>query len=176
MLLWPRRNDCKPTSGFSHFSTTSAFLVGAVNAVLQEDLFRHAPHSDQWRENTSGMPPVLSHPLVKPSARVWRGSDIPTHRQGVRVLGASVGHPDFVPAQLETTQVEHQVLLDRSFHCLAFSPLGHCWCIVLRPEPMTSSMFPSWVRSSPVHMTDPCVCAVTLKTLSLVACGRVVAT
>ena len=86
------------------------------------------------------MPPVLSHPFVKPSrriaeasdpsARVWRGSDIPTHRQGIRVLGAPVGHPDFVRAQLETTQAEHQVLLDRipSLPDLqsAWSLLVHC--------------------------------------------------
>ena len=40
-----------------------------------------------------------------------------------------------------------------SLRCLTFSPLGHCWCIV----PITSSMWfhPSWVRSSPVHITDP---------------------
>ena len=125
--------------------------VGAVHAVLQEELFRHAHiriHGGKthvW--NATGVEPPVCEALQRiaeasdPSARVWRGSDIPTHRQGIRVLGAPVGHPDFVRAQLETTQAEHQVLLDRIPSLPDLQSLGHCWCIVLRPGPITSSMW-----------------------------------
>ena len=76
------------------------------------------------------MPSNASQRHLDPSARVWRGADIPTHRQGIRVLGAPVGHPDFIRAQLKMTQAEHQVLLNRipSLPDLqsAWSLLLHC--------------------------------------------------
>ena len=114
--------------------------VGAVYAVLQDELLRHAHiriHGGKthvW--NVAGIEPRVCDALQRiaeasdPSARVWRGADISTHRQGIRVLGAPAGHPDFIRAQLEMTQAEHQVLLNRipSLPDLqsAWSLLLHC--------------------------------------------------
>ena len=105
-----------------------------------EELLRHAHiriHGGKthvW--NVAGIEPRGCNALQRiaeasdPSARVWRGADIPTHRQGIRVLGAPVGHPDFIRAQLEMTHAEHQVLPDRipSLPHLqsAWSLLLHC--------------------------------------------------
>ena len=115
--------------------------VGAVYATLQEELLRHAHIRIHWRGkthvwNVAGIEPRVCNALQRiteasdPSASVWRGADIPSHRQGIRVLGAPVGHPDFIRAQLEMTQAEHQVLLDRipSLPDLqtAWSLLLHC--------------------------------------------------
>ena len=42
---------------------------------------------------------------------MWKGSDIPTAEQGVRILGTPLGHPDFV--HTENVLKEHGVLLSR---------------------------------------------------------------
>ena len=39
------------------------------------------------------------------------GSEFPSVQQGIKILGAPLGHPDFVPAHLERTTAEHAVLL-----------------------------------------------------------------
>ena len=48
-----------------------------------------------------------------PEARVWRGSDLPFEKQGIKILGAPLGHPQFVEAHLNKKIVEHEVLLER---------------------------------------------------------------
>ena len=48
-----------------------------------------------------------------PTAIVWRGSELPTHERGLKVLGTPVGHPDFVRANLEQRSRSHQPFLDR---------------------------------------------------------------
>ena len=47
-----------------------------------------------------------------PQARVWRGSGLLEGHQGIRVLGAPIGHPAFIANQSENLAVEHQTLLD----------------------------------------------------------------
>ena len=47
------------------------------------------------------------------TAVVWRGSELPTHRQGLNVLGTPLGHPDFVRTSLEMKNIGHQCFLDR---------------------------------------------------------------
>ena len=67
--------------------------------------------------NRSGRMPEGSDELQRrallhdPTAQVWRGSDLPTRDQGIKVLGCPFGHADFVTAQLETIAMKHQVLL-----------------------------------------------------------------
>ena len=147
--------------------------VGAVYAFLQEELLRHAHiringgKTHVW--NAAGIEPPVCEALQRiaevsdASARVWRGSDVPPQRQGIRVLGAPVGHLDFVREQMEMKQAEHQVLLDRIPALPDLQSAGHCWCIALRLGPTISSVssHQSWERSSPAHTTDPCghVCA-----------------
>ena len=49
-----------------------------------------------------------------PTAVVWRGDhEIPTHQQGLKVLGVPLGHPDCVLKFLEAKIAEHRVLLER---------------------------------------------------------------
>ena len=43
---------------------------------------------------------------------MWREFGLPTHEQVVRVLGAPVGHSDFVRAHCQRTAHEHQTLLE----------------------------------------------------------------
>ena len=50
---------------------------------------------------------------VDPTATVWRGSMLPTDRQGIKLLGTPLGHPDFVARHLRSVTEEHQVLLQR---------------------------------------------------------------
>ena len=48
-----------------------------------------------------------------PEARVWRGSDLPFEKQGIKILGTPLGHPQFVEAHLNKKIEEHEVLLER---------------------------------------------------------------
>ena len=48
-----------------------------------------------------------------PSARVWRGSMVPTDRQGIKLPGTPLGHPDYVARHLQPVVQEHRVLLHR---------------------------------------------------------------
>ena len=50
---------------------------------------------------------------VRPTATVWRGSDLPTCQQVMKILGTPLGHPDFVRASLESKNASHQRFLDR---------------------------------------------------------------
>ena len=85
---------------------------GCCLCCLARGTVQACPHSVAGKHtsgNAAGVEPPVHEALQRiaeasdPSARVCRGSDIPTHRQGIRVLGVPVGHPDFVRAQLETT-------------------------------------------------------------------------
>ena len=48
-----------------------------------------------------------------PTALVWRGSELSTFQQGMKVLATPLGHPDFVRANLEWKSISHQRFLDR---------------------------------------------------------------
>ena len=86
--------------------------------------------------NSAGERPEACHELERvarlsdPEAIVWRGSGIPVDRQGIKVLGAPIGHPEFVRRQLETVSQEHQTLLSRISHVqdtqCAWLLLVHC--------------------------------------------------
>ena len=52
-----------------------------------------------------------------PRARVWRGSDVPTEQQGIKVLGVPLGHYDFVRQHLSNVHEEHQRLLTVACRC-----------------------------------------------------------
>ena len=68
--------------------------------------------------NAAGIRPDACDLLERLAARhnsgpVWRGSEVPTHQQGVKILGTPLGHHDFVQTELELVATDHQVLLDR---------------------------------------------------------------
>ena len=46
-------------------------------------------------------------------ARVWKGSNLTTGQQNIKVLGTPLGHPDFVSAHLDGKIQEHELLLSR---------------------------------------------------------------
>ena len=45
--------------------------------------------------------------------QVWKGSDLPTDQQGIKVLGTLLGHRDFVAAHLARVLRSHETLLER---------------------------------------------------------------
>ena len=59
-----------------------------------------------------------------PTARVWRGSEVPPAEQGIKVLGTFVGHDEYVRSLLEKIQVKQQFLLNsaRRAECVALAP------------------------------------------------------
>ena len=51
--------------------------------------------------------------IADPTTCVWRGSEVTTARQGMKVLGTPLGHQDLVRPHLEGTTADHQLLLGR---------------------------------------------------------------
>ena len=90
--------------------------------VLVEELWTHAciringGKTQVW--NQSGSQPhgcdILQRIAVlsDPDVVVWRGSDVPTVHQGIKILGTPLGHHDFVQNFLERVADEHQQFLD----------------------------------------------------------------
>ena len=102
---------------------TTPERVGAVYASVQEELRVHACiriHTGTTKVwNRAGVRPEACNILERiarqddPTAVVWKGSDIPTSEQGLKILGTPLGHPDFVERHLEHVARKQQVLLDR---------------------------------------------------------------
>ena len=86
--------------------------IGAMFVVVQEYMRRdanirvHLGKIKVW--NVGGIRPrayeVLQQIADAAGSRafVWRGSDLPTVKQGIKVLGTPLGHEDFVAAHLRT--------------------------------------------------------------------------
>ena len=97
--------------------------VGDVYTAVRQNLWVHACVSINngktkvW--NAAGHKPAVCEVLDRvaqaedPHANVWRGSEVATERQGLLLLGAPLGHPDFVAAQLRKTSEEHEQFLAR---------------------------------------------------------------
>ena len=95
--------------------------VGDVVAASVQELWAHARirvHGGKthiW--NRAGTKPQVCDILQRqagetdPEARVWRGSEVPTTEQGIKVLGTPLGHEDFVNQHLERTRQKHRKLL-----------------------------------------------------------------
>ena len=67
--------------------------------------------------------------LEDPEAVVWRGDQsLETKVQGFKVLGAPIGHPDFVAEFLAKKSREHEVLFDR---IPAMEDLQSAWLVLL---------------------------------------------
>ena len=81
-----------------------------------------------------------------PSARVWRGSMVPIDRQGIKLLGTQLGHPDFVARHLQSVVQEHRVILDR---IPRVKDLQSAWLLLLhcasaRANYILRSVDPDW--------------------------------
>ena len=61
-------------------------------------------------------------------AQVWRGSMLPTDRQGVKVLRTPLGQPHYVARHLQGIVEEHHTLLDRIPHV---KDLQCAWLLLL---------------------------------------------
>ena len=95
---------------------------GAICTALQESLWAHARirvHGGKthvW--NQAGQKPDVCEAMQRiaevsnPRAQVWRGSEVPSSMQGIRVLGTPLGHPDYVATHLEEIRRKHDVLFE----------------------------------------------------------------
>ena len=95
--------------------------VGAVYTALQESLWVHVRirvHGGKthvW--NQAGQKPDVCEAMQRiaevsnPRAQVWRGAEVPSTMQGIKVLGTPLGHPDYVATHLEEMRRKHDVLL-----------------------------------------------------------------
>ena len=85
--------------------------VGPIHAAMQNELRVHScvridgGKTQVW--NAAGPKPGVCDAMgqvargLNPEAKVCRGSELPTQKQGMKVLGTPLGHPDFVAAQLQ---------------------------------------------------------------------------
>ena len=105
------------------FFVSSPLRVGPLYAVLQEALNVHAGiqmnagKTQIW--NRCGERPEVCNVLERVArasnhrAIVWRGSQLPSEMQGIKMLGTPLGHPDFVARHLEGVLEEQRVFLSR---------------------------------------------------------------
>ena len=105
------------------YVTTTPERAGIVHNILEQKLCRHSRihihvgKTQVW--NAAGVRSPACDQLERlaqvsdPEARVWKGSDIPTVEQGVRILGTPLGHLDYVHTFLQNVLDEHAVLLSR---------------------------------------------------------------
>ena len=120
------------------FLVTMPQDVGGACAIVQEKLWVHScirvhvGKTKVW--NRAGIRPLACDVLERiariqhPSAVVWRGSDIPTVDQGIRVLGTPLGHSDYVARHLQRVEQEQQTLLDR---IPSVSDVQSAWLLLL---------------------------------------------
>ena len=76
--------------------------VGAVHACLGDELPAFKGAEPSWRTTSHMRRFGAIAQQNNPRARVWRGSEVPTAQQGIKVLGTPLGHPDFVRQHLRT--------------------------------------------------------------------------
>ena len=105
------------------YTVTRPERVGAVHACLAHELRTrasihiHGGKTKVW--NQGGVRPQICDALEQiaqrdhPRARVWRGSEVPTSQQGIKVLGTPLGHPDFIRQHLSDVSAEHERFLSR---------------------------------------------------------------
>ena len=105
------------------YTTSSPERVGSVYTLLEEHLYGYSRiringgKTQVW--NQAGVKPGACDVLERiarasdPHAHVWKGPGLPEERQGMKVLGAPLGHPAFVEAFLEKKIVEQRIFLDR---------------------------------------------------------------
>ena len=84
--------------------------------------------------NAAGRKPAICEVLDRvaqaadPAAKVWKGSEVLPNQQGLKILGAPFGHPEFVAAQLERSFQKQETLIRR----IPFVPdLQAAWLILL---------------------------------------------
>ena len=97
--------------------------VGGVYVAIEDALQNHAGisiHGGKTKVwNASGVRPPACDALeeiariANPTARVWRGSGVPTEQQGMKILGTPLGHPDYVRRHLGELAEEQRLLLER---------------------------------------------------------------
>ena len=98
--------------------------VTDICAIIQQELFAHARisvhHGKTQVWNRGGVEPqdidiITAEARIRvPGAVVWRGAqELPATRQGLKVLGAPIGHPQYVQEFLRRKSEEQQVLFQR---------------------------------------------------------------
>ena len=93
------------------YVATTPDRVAEVYTALATELYTHSRirinGGKTQVSNAAGLRPTACYYLERivqtqdPDARVWRGSDLPTREQGIRVLGTPLGHEGHVIAQLD---------------------------------------------------------------------------
>ena len=120
------------------YVVTTPDRVATVYTLLQENLWVvagvriNSGKTQVW--NAAGRKPLVYEAMDRiaqaqnPEAKVWRGSEVPVDRQGVKDLGAPIGHPAFVTAQLAAVAEHQATLLQR----IPLTPdLQSAWLLLL---------------------------------------------
>ena len=107
---------------YSYIVTTPE-RTGTVYSLIQNALWHHVGiriHQGKTKVwNRAGEKPAVCDTLesmaraADPRASFWRGSEVPTNKQGMKVLGTPCGYRDFIKSHLDKTGDDHQILLDR---------------------------------------------------------------
>ena len=100
----------------------------------------HGGKTKIW--NRAGIRPPICDELerraraIDPSAIVWRGSEVPCHQQGLKVLGTPLGHPEFVRQFLEKVTPNTICCSVEFLRSMICRVLGSFCCIVWQHVPI----------------------------------------
>ena len=150
------------------YTATLPDRVDAVHACLGDDLRTranihiHGGKTKVWKQ--AGVRPPICDVLERiarandPRARVWRGSDVPTEQQDIKVLGVPLGHHDFGRQHLSNVHEEHQRLLTR---IPLFADVQSAWLLVVhcaqaRANFLIRAVRPKAVEECAVNLTEVC--------------------
>ena len=140
------------------YTTSSPDRVGAVHAILQEELYHHCGirihigKTQVWNQGRVRPPVCDALELIAqrehPEARVWKGSNLSTGQQGIKVLGTPLRHPDFVSAHLDGKIQEHELLLSR---IPAVPDLQSAWALLVHCASARATFLLRVVRPEMTH-------------------------
>ena len=148
------------------YVVTTPDRVATVYTLLQENLwvyvgvFINSGKTQVW--NAAGRKPLVCEAMDRiaqvqnPVAKVWRGSEVPVDRQGVKVLGAPIGHPAFVAAQLSAVAEHQATLLQRT---PLMPDLQSAWLLLLHCAGARATYFLRVVNpeTAPMDLAYMCV-------------------
>ena len=140
----------------THVDVPCPDKTATVHAALQEAMFSttgiriNPGKTEVW--NAAGVKPsgcgVFQRIAETYDPTAVRGSELPTHGQGLKVLGTPLGHHDFVKTSLEMKNIGHQFFLDRIplLEKVQASWLLSVSCAVARANYMTRVVEPGATR------------------------------
>ena len=125
----------------SHERTATVFATLQGALMIETGIHLNPGKTKIW--NAAGVKPAGCDVLQRiaetfdPTAMVWRGSDLPTCQQGMKILGTPFGSSRFREGEFGIQKCQPPEVFGQNPCCRMFKRHGCCWSIVLQHGPIT---------------------------------------